>query len=106
VWDANGNELRTLKGHENQVFAVAWSPEGARLATGGGDGRMNVWRVADGRKLLCLNVPGEIGSLSWSPDAKRLAITRGDGKIAVLEAATGRELLTLGDRGSHLNAAA
>ena len=38
VWDAaSGQELLTLRGHTGQVWSVAWSPDGKRLATGSWD---------------------------------------------------------------------
>jgi hypothetical protein len=47
VWDAaGGRELLTLTGHAGGVNSVAWSPDGARLATGSNDGTAKVWEAA------------------------------------------------------------
>ena len=38
MWDlATGAELQTLKGHSGDVSSVAFSPDGARLASGSHD---------------------------------------------------------------------
>jgi hypothetical protein len=48
VWEAaGGRELLTLKGHTADVLAVAWSPDGQRLATRSWDRTARVWEAAD-----------------------------------------------------------
>jgi dipeptidyl aminopeptidase/acylaminoacyl peptidase len=71
---------------------VAWSPDGARLATGGATA--TVWDAAGGRELLTLRLTGTVQAVAWSPDGKRLATGGNDG-TKVWEMAGGRELLTL-----------
>jgi len=41
-------------GHDKDVFRVAWSPDGRRLATGSLDGTARVWNAASGKELLLL----------------------------------------------------
>jgi WD40 repeat protein len=36
----------TLRGHRGSVFAVAFAPDGATLATGGSDGRALLWKLS------------------------------------------------------------
>jgi WD40 repeat protein/predicted ATPase/tetratricopeptide (TPR) repeat protein len=40
--------LRTLQGHEDAVFAVAFSPDGLLLVSGSGDATIRLWQVATG----------------------------------------------------------
>ncbi len=76
-----------LRGHGDDVRAVAWSPDGLLLASaaGAGPGGLLLWDAAaagpTGRPL-----PGaEAGAwdLDWSPDGRRLAAAGGDGAVLV-----------------------
>lgn len=35
----------TLAGHSKPIYTIAWSPNGYQVATGGGDGMINVWDI-------------------------------------------------------------
>ncbi len=39
----SGQEMLTWKGHTSRVTSVAFSPDGKRLASASGDGRVKVW---------------------------------------------------------------
>jgi hypothetical protein len=87
VWDAAGGRERLTLRLTATVQAVAWSPDGKRLATGGNDGT-KVWEVAGGRELLTLQgQTGKVLSVAWSPDGARLATGGDDGTVRVWEAA-------------------
>jgi WD40 repeat protein len=47
---ATGQETLTLKGHNNLVMSVAFSPDGMRIVSLGWDGALKVWdaRPLDG----------------------------------------------------------
>jgi WD40 repeat protein len=46
LWNVStGNELMTLRGHTNQVFAVRFSPDGSTLASGQVGGTIRFWRT-------------------------------------------------------------
>jgi len=59
IWDAaTGNLAQTLKGHSDGVLAVAFSPDGRLLVSGGMDGTARVWETASGRARATLEFPG------------------------------------------------
>ena len=45
VWDvATGKMKEDLVGHQDEVYAVDWSPDGGRVGSGGRDKAVRVWR--------------------------------------------------------------
>jgi WD40 repeat protein len=46
TWDPTTGALRaTLSGHHGPVYAVAFSPDGALLATASSDGTTRIWNA-------------------------------------------------------------
>lgn len=98
IWDAaSGALLRTLDGHQRQVAALSYSPDGASLASGGWDGAVVLWDAKSGDRLQ--NLTGhkrDIAGLAWSPDSKRLASTGSlDNQVIVWNPVTGQAEATL-----------
>ncbi len=48
------DEMASLSGHQDWVYAVALSPDGLRLASGSADGTIRLWSVPDRRPLATL----------------------------------------------------
>jgi WD40 repeat protein len=71
---ATGEPVRTLTGHTDGVFGVAYSPDGKRLATGSDDGTIKLWDPATGQEVLTLRGhTRRIWSVVFSPNGQRLA---------------------------------
>src|ERR1700678_3943797 len=62
-----------LKGHTGRIRSVAFSPNGAILASSSYDGTVRWWNVADGKEIRVLRDQGRVFSLAFSPDGKQLA---------------------------------
>jgi WD40 repeat protein len=100
VWDtATGKEVHTLKGHRNDVDAVAFSPDGKRLASGGRDAVLKLWDVDAGTQVREFKGhTGIIQCLAFSPDGKTLASGSWDQSVRLWDLATGRQVLALDER--------
>ncbi|MCY4023734.1 MAG: hypothetical protein OXF32_09820 [Anaerolineaceae bacterium] len=117
VWDADSGE-RLL--HETlNLFhpsSMAWSPDGSRIAAGGGyhfahKGDEGVTQVEPERSLLLIDADGRspqplsgqaggVRGLAWSHDGTRIA-TVGE-TLRILDAQQGNVLLNVEARGMHL----
>lgn len=74
----------TLTGHERSVRAVAFAPSGDLLASGGLDGKVILWDVAERR--LRASFDWDIGSvfgLAFAPDGMTLAVVGERGGVVV-----------------------
>ena len=70
----DGSEPRSLRGHTGHAGALAFSPDGAHLASAAEDPHVRVWDVATGEELVTF--PSEnrgVEALAWSADGSRLA---------------------------------
>ena len=75
MWDAKtGKELFALKGHARHVSSVAFSPDGARIASCCFELTTRIWDAKDGTPLLALRYPPRAHSMpvSWSADSSKL----------------------------------
>ena len=81
--------------HEGSVWRVAWSPDGAKLATASSDATAKIWD-AEGAGLQTLRGhTGRVLGISWSPDSRRVATASYDGTVMIWDGETGRELRTM-----------
>ena len=94
VWDAaNGAELHCLRGHEDSVSSVSFSPDGQWIVSGSRDQTVRVWDAASGAELFCLHGHEDsVWSVSYSPNGERIVSRSGDGTVRVWDATSGAEL--------------
>jgi WD40 repeat protein len=78
----DGTELKRLHGHSGEVYRVAFSPDGKRLASAATE--LKIWDVTTGLELLTQrHHSGEIYDVEFSPDGRWLATAGFDGTIVV-----------------------
>src|SRR2546421_7847848 len=87
VWDADTEQTPlTYRGHPwvvkslnmaPTIYALAWSPEGLRLASGGVGTAVHVWDAATGQDIITYTghsgLLADVWAFAWSPDGKRIA---------------------------------
>lgn len=93
LWDADtGEVLKTLEGHHGLVRAIAFSPDGRRLASGGEDSRLKIWDVASGREVLSLSGHDSyIPRLAFNPNGHQIATVSFDNTAILWSAFPWRE---------------
>ncbi|MCA9570496.1 MAG: WD40 repeat domain-containing protein [Myxococcales bacterium] len=85
-----------LEGHTAPVVDLAFSPDGAYLATGSADRTARVWEVATGQeKQLYAGHKAGVVSVRFSPDGARLATGSQDKMARVWDVGSGEPLRQL-----------
>ncbi|XP_069753331.1 dynein assembly factor with WD repeat domains 1 isoform X3 [Narcine bancroftii] len=98
VWDTiSGEELLTLEGHRNVVYAIAFNnPFGDKIATGSFDKACKLWNSETGK---CYHTfrghTAEIVCLSFNPQSSLVATGSMDTTAKLWDIQTGEESVTL-----------
>ncbi len=97
LWDVpTGKHLRTLLGHEQFVWSVAWSPTSSVIASGSADRSIKLWDSTTGKCLKTLQGhTHQVTSVAFAPDGEILASGSDDETVKLWDVQTGKCLKTL-----------
>ncbi len=83
--------LDILRGHEGQVYAVAFHPGGKQLASAGADRAVRVWDVTTGQVWATLaGQHRKVYAVAYSPDGQTLASAGNNRSVALWDAQAGK----------------
>jgi WD40 repeat protein len=86
MWDAGGAAQRSLDGHPLQITGVAFTPDGAGVATASTDGFARLWDRASGSaKASKDGFPKGAMCLAMSRDGRMAAVGAADRLIRILD---------------------
>lgn len=85
---------RCLPGHSGGVRALAFAPDGTRLASGGDDGVLRLWDVGRGC-AYCFRHAGAVTVVAFAPDGERLLSAGEDGMLRLWDRPLGTRLAIL-----------
>jgi Tol biopolymer transport system component len=79
-----------LSKHDWGIVDAQWSPDGARIASEGGDGILRVSDAATKQELQKIESADLAGYFDWSPDGKQIVATFLNGKAGIWDVSTGQ----------------
>jgi WD40 repeat protein len=88
-----------------EVSALAWSPDGERLATSGLDKSVRTWSVTKGQELSRVTLDRQAVELGWGKDASHLLLRDAQGVIVRWRVTPGQSLAHLQEESSLFAAA-
>jgi WD40 repeat protein len=84
----------TYRGHLDGVTAVAWSPDGKRIASVSFDKTVQVWDAVTGKSAWLYCCLGWVNGVAWSPDGKYVASANSNKTVEVWNGVTDHPVLT------------
>jgi WD40 repeat protein len=82
--------IRQLERQAGPIFALAWSPDGSKIAVAGASPQVTLYDAESGKALPALTGHSAgIYALAYSPDSKRIATGGFDGKVRIYDTIAG-----------------
>jgi len=93
---SDGSLIRTLSGHTDDVYSVAFSPDAEVLASGSRDNTIKLWRVPNGSLIRTLTGHTDwVYSVAFSPGGQMLGSGSRDDTIKLWRVSDGSLIRTL-----------
>ncbi|HKQ79853.1 MAG TPA: protein kinase, partial [Blastocatellia bacterium] len=84
LWEAATQRLLARMEHTDNVWSLAFSPDGQWLVSTHGDGAVLLWEVATRRRVANFSGhSGQVRAVAFSPDGKRLASASDDQSMII-----------------------
>jgi len=86
----------TCYGHTGEVYDVAFTPDGKRVTSASGDGKIKIWDSTTGRELTTLEGhEGPVMALAVSPDGSQIASAGDGGAVKIWDVMSGEAIFEM-----------
>ena len=90
--------------HDNWIHVLDVHPDGERVASGGTDRQIKLWKWGQEQPLASFRAHDDcVRAVAFSPDGRLLASAGDDGRVRIWDVATTRSVATLDPNGSFLD---
>ena len=76
--------LSSVSGHDTEIAALAWSPNGTKLVSADWNGELRIWDAKKRKLIASATQPDAVSDLAWTKD--RIVTGSWDGRIRVWNA--------------------
>ena len=97
----------TYRGHTAKVYALAWTPNGQRIASVSADKTLQVWDALGSKKYFIYRSNGaSLNTIAWSPDGRFIAAGGNDKMAHIWDAVTRQGVSTYHGHSNYVTALA